>query len=255
MRTRGLLIRQGTTGTTVYVLAIGQLQTRTDQRAGGILRAGDYVGQPVAVDEAWHSATVRALTPARLFAVPGSTWRLLQLMPVNCTGDGPQMGTRQPTHARDQCDLLALSATGLRQLPILRPRRVRRPSPPPRPISSRSGAADRTAHPERSRSKTRCTAAPARPAPTRSTCLSWTSKRLDGPWLRGWPRSGWLLVALARRPARLATAHGDDVCRFHDELTRSTHRREPSPWRVVARPTPPPPYPHSNRGSMTRRLG
>ena len=102
--------------------------------------------------------------------------------------------------------LLALSATGLRQLPILRPRRVRRPSPPPRPISSRSGAADRTAHPERSRSKTRCTAAPARPAPTRSTCLSWTSKRLDGPWLRGWPRSGWLLVALARRPACLATA-------------------------------------------------
>ena len=96
------LLRQGTTGTTVYVLATGQLQTRTDQRAGGILRAGDHVGQPVAVDEAWHSATVRALTPARLFAVPGSTWRLLQLMPVNCTGDGPQTGTRQPTHARDQ---------------------------------------------------------------------------------------------------------------------------------------------------------
>ena len=64
------VIQQGGPGDTFYVLARGQLQAERDGTVVRSLHAGDFFGETPLLHGVPHTATMRALTPALLFAIP-----------------------------------------------------------------------------------------------------------------------------------------------------------------------------------------
>ena len=64
------VIQQGGPGDTFYVLARGQLQAERDGTVVRSLHAGDFFGETPLLHDVPHTATMRALTPALLFAIP-----------------------------------------------------------------------------------------------------------------------------------------------------------------------------------------
>jgi CRP-like cAMP-binding protein len=68
------VVREGEIGDTFYVVSSGQLDALRDGAHVGSLRAGDFFGEVALLHDAPRTATVRARTPARLFALPRRTF-------------------------------------------------------------------------------------------------------------------------------------------------------------------------------------
>lgn len=64
------VVRQGDPGATFYAVARGQLEAEQDGAVVGLLHAGDFFGEIPLLHDVPGTETVRALTPALLFAVP-----------------------------------------------------------------------------------------------------------------------------------------------------------------------------------------
>ncbi|MDX6274338.1 MAG: putative peptide zinc metalloprotease protein [Frankiales bacterium] len=65
-----VVVRQGEIGDTFYVVGSGQLEAVRDEVMVGTLTAGDFFGEVALLQEVPRTATVRAVTPARLFCLP-----------------------------------------------------------------------------------------------------------------------------------------------------------------------------------------
>ena len=68
------IVRQGEVGDSFFVVASGQLAVTRDGEPVRTLQRGDYFGELALLDDAPRAATVRAVTPCRLFAVPRSAF-------------------------------------------------------------------------------------------------------------------------------------------------------------------------------------
>jgi CRP/FNR family transcriptional regulator, cyclic AMP receptor protein len=72
------IVREGTTGTALYILLSGDARVEQDGKAIGQLSAGDFFGELALIEEHPRSATVIAATPADCLLFPA--WEFTALL-------------------------------------------------------------------------------------------------------------------------------------------------------------------------------
>lgn len=79
IQAEGVLVEEGSRGEEVFLVVEGKAAVLVDGEEVGIVVPGEFIGEMSIFDHGIRSATVRALTAMRLFAVPGPCFsRLLQ---------------------------------------------------------------------------------------------------------------------------------------------------------------------------------
>lgn len=91
-----VVIRQGQPGDAFYVVASGQLRVERNRKEVHRLQAGDSFGEIALLDNVARTATVRAITPVRLYALERDAFRRL----VAKSFDRQRDGRRRPGPAR-----------------------------------------------------------------------------------------------------------------------------------------------------------
>jgi CRP-like cAMP-binding protein/Fe-S-cluster-containing hydrogenase component 2 len=77
-----LVIRQDQIGEALYIIEAGQLAVEQNERAIAALNEGDFFGEMALLGATTHRASVRALTPVDLLALPAAEFhRLIELRP------------------------------------------------------------------------------------------------------------------------------------------------------------------------------
>jgi CRP-like cAMP-binding protein len=86
-----VVVRKGQVGDAFYAVASGQLEVKVGRKVESVLRAGDHFGEIALLRDSPRTATVRAVTPARLFVLRRPAFDAL----VRASFDG---GRRRVTH-------------------------------------------------------------------------------------------------------------------------------------------------------------